>query len=452
MYHDGEASRKSEVTSIAWKRRLDKNVPLFVNRVAEQNGIQVKPEYLSMGSYNCCYKVKAKGFHTVFRFPILGKSAFRYEKSNDEFAAMAYISRHTSIPTPEIIAIESSDLGPFIIMSFVEGTLLSDHLQASSDPKATTILNPDINIRVLTKAYNSMAGILIRLSKCQFTHIGGVVRAESNDWHVAKRPVTVNMNQLVSFGNYPPNAFPPRDSVFSTANDYFAALAEAHVIHLETQRNDAIDDEADCRRKYVARRLFLRIARRFSTAYNHGPFPLYCDDLRPTNVIVGPDLDARGVIDWEYCYAAPAEMTYCSPWWLLLIHPEDWKGNLDSFLEQYLPRHELFLQVLRNHENQMIQQGDLSESQRLSTGMAQSLHNGHFWFCLAATSSFRFDDIYWKFIDQVHYGEFTSIEDRIALLSHKELENLEPFIRLKVQQAEERKLDEHCTFHEMFIA
>lgn len=164
----------------------------------------------------------------------------------------------------------------------------------------------------------------------------------------------------------------------------------------------------------------LKLARKFSTTYNHGPFPLYCDDLRPTNVIVDSDLNIRGVIDWEYSYAAPAELTYCSPWWLLLTHSDDWTdGDLRDFLEKYLPRHQLFIRALRDEENEVIRRGDLSEDQRLSDGMAQSLGNGHFWFCHAATSSYGFHDIYWKFIDPFHYGEFTPIEDRISLLEQQ---------------------------------
>jgi aminoglycoside phosphotransferase (APT) family kinase protein len=49
---------------------------------------------------------------------------------------------------------------------------------------------------------------------------------------------------------------------------------------------------------FVARFLFLRIMRQLSTKHRHGPFPLFCDDLRPSNVIVDADLNVRGVIDW----------------------------------------------------------------------------------------------------------------------------------------------------------
>lgn len=453
MYHDGEASKQCDILFIFFMREMDDRISTQVTKIADQYKIKAQPKFFAVGSFNRCYKVDTEEFPTLFRFPILGKCAFRYEKTNDECAVIAYISRHTSIPTPRVIRADCCDLGPFTVTPFVEGTLLSTLLQAPSDRKETPVLDPNISISTLTKAYREMARILIELSKCQFTRIGGLTRDKSKNWCINKRPLTINMNQLVACGNYPPNEL--RQGTYSTANEYFATLAENHLTHLRTQHNDAVDDEADCRKKYIARCLFRSIARNFSTAHNNGPFPLYCDDLRPSNVIVDPDnLNVRSVIDWEFCYAAPAEMTYCSPWWLLLAHIDDWKDeNLNTFLEQYRPRHELFIQVLRTTEDGMIHEGTLSESQRLSVGMAQSLSNGHFWFCLAATSSFSFDDIYWQFIDRTYYGEFTSIEDRLALLTQQEQEELEPLVRLKMQQqAEGPKLNEYLTFHQKLTA
>ncbi|TQB70837.1 hypothetical protein MPDQ_008003 [Monascus purpureus] len=148
---------------------------------------------------------------------------------------------------------ESCDLGPYLVLSFEEGTLLSEFLKGSSEPTAPMVLHPDIDTAILSKAYRNMAKVLIELSKCKFSHIGAV-------------------------------------------------------------------------------------------------------------------------------------------------------------------------------------------------------DNGQFWFCLAATSSFGFDDIYWKFIDPVHYGEFTAIEDRIGLLIQQEQDDLKPFVQLKMQQREDADLEEHRTFNEMFYA
>ncbi|RMD39362.1 hypothetical protein DV735_g5755, partial [Chaetothyriales sp. CBS 134920] len=450
MYHDDKQYNKSRFLALAWVQRLEKALPALIQDVGRKLGVEVEYEFLALGSFNCCYRLK--GLHSIIRFPILGKSAFRYEKTTDECLAMTYISRHTSIPIPKLLAAESCDFGPYMVLSLVDGTRLSDCLKAPSNPEDAILLRPDIDPALLSRAYRSMATVLLELSRCQFASIGAVGQDSSGSWCVTKRAVTLNMNQLVSCGNHPPKALPQH--TFTTANEYFTALAQAHISHLQTQRNDAVDDEADCRKKYVARHLFLKIARDFSTEYNNGPFPLYCDDLRPGNVVVDPtDLSIRGVIDWEYCYAAPAELTYCPPAWLLLTHPDDWAdGDLGTFVEQYIPRYRLFIEALRLEEDEMIDRGRISEGQRLSTKMARSLDNGHFWFCLAATSSFGFDDIYWKFIDPLYYGDFTTLEDRIRLLSLEEQNKLEGFVELKMRQADDHELDGHLDPYDMFTA
>ena len=451
MYHDGEACRQVDTMCIVWGRRLDSHISQYANELAAQYGAKASTLYRSQGAFNRCYEVKIKeNLTTIFRFPVLGKVAFRKEKVIDEVTVMKYVAKHTSIPTPRLFRVSDSSWGPCIVMELIEGKLLSDSLKAPRDPGKVEVLDPNINTRTLTKAYQIMSKILIGLSKCHFPSIGGISRDQLGHWCVGKRPMTMNTNQLVALANYPPVDLPV--DTFATATDYFTALAKNHMTHLRTQRNDAIEDETDCRKKYVARCLFFKIAKSFSKVHDRGPFRLICDDLRPSNVIVDDTLNLRCVIDWEFSYSGPAEFTYCSPWWLLLAHPDDWEDSLDSFWAQYLPRHEIFLQALKESEDEEIRNGALSESQRLSGEMARSMQNGAFWFCLAATSSFAFDDIYWRFIDQEYFGKFTSIEERIELLSSEERDSLEDFVRVKVQQAEERKLDEYRTLDEILAS
>lgn len=72
-------------------------------------------------------------------------------------------------------------------------------------------------------------------------------------------------------------------------------------------------DEADCRRKYVARCLFRKLSCDISKKYCNGPFRLYCDDLRPDNVLVdASSLAVTGVVDWEFTYAVLVELTYAA--------------------------------------------------------------------------------------------------------------------------------------------
>lgn len=94
------------------------------------------------------------------------------------------------------------------------------------------------------------------------------------------------------------------------------------------------EDEADCRKKYVARCLFRKSIRRME--FHEGPFQLFCDDFRPSNMLVDiKNLRIAAAIDWEYAYVAPVEVSHVAPWWLLLQAPEDWESDLTEFMTRY---------------------------------------------------------------------------------------------------------------------
>lgn len=117
------------------------------------------------------------------------------------------------------------------------------------------------------------------------------------------------MNELLRVGNIPPSKF--TQERFDTAAKYFEGLATQQLLHLQYQRNDAVEDERDCQEKYIARWLFRKIAQSIQT--EPGPFHLCCDDFRPSNVLVSDDFTITGVIDWEYTYVAPVEFTHVAP-------------------------------------------------------------------------------------------------------------------------------------------
>lgn len=81
--------------------------------------------------------------------------------------------------------------------------------------------------------------------------------------------------------------------------------------------------------------------------------------------------------------------------------------------------------------------------------MEQSIENGNFWAFLAATYSFAFDDIYWRFIHPKHYEYFDSTEDLVKLLGAEEQENIETFVCKKMQDMKDGGLDSHRTLREM---
>lgn len=333
-------------------------------------------------------------------------------------------------------------------MAFVEGDLLSNVLKDPLKKDRRPVLNPRISDRALRIAYREMAFLVLELSKPQFPRIGALVQ-QGEEFVVDRRPLTFNINELVTSANLTPTDLAPTDALsptFGSTVDYFAALAEQHLSHLRRQRNDAVTDEADCQKKFIARCLFRKLARDISAEHRHGPFLLYCDDFRPSNILVDVErFCVNAVIDLEFAYVAPAEFTYDAPWWLMLQSPEDWDSetDLDGFLTRYKPRLRLFLDVLRLCEDEKVADGTLLDSQRLAARMESSMESGLFWVCLAARYSSMFDDIYWNFLDQIYYGPFKSIDDRIQLLDGQERTELGEIFQVKMEQAKEGTLDEN---------
>lgn len=77
------------------------------------------------------------------------------------------------------------------------------------------------------------------------------------------------------------------------------------------------------------------------------------------------------------------------------------------------------------------------------------METGLFWTCLASRHSSMFNEIYWKFIDPKFFGHFTTVEDRLCLLSAEELLELDIFIGKKMHQAREGILVSHYTVDEL---
>ena len=448
MEWDHLAEEYNQKYFAAWLRLLSQQSPALPLKLASQHrhgsARATKVSEFTTGAFNiCCTVTFEDGFRALVRFPILGRSRFRTQKTRDEVSVMKFLSHHTKVPVPSILGAGRWGCGPYVVMAFVEGTLLSNCLR---DPTLDSpSLNPSISDSEIECVYRVMADVILELSKPTFSCIGGLVEEESGRWKVVQKPLTLNMNELVRVGNLPPGIF--TDKTFDTACEYFKELAKHHILHLQFQRNDAVDDELDCRRKYIARCLFKRITQTIQVEQS-GPFHLYCDDLRPSNVLVsGPNLTLTGVIDWEFTYVAPVEFTTTAPWWLLFESPEAWESDLNEFLARYIPRLQLFLRVLRSCEDDQILKNTMETSQRLSDRMAQSMENGLFWFCLAARKSFMFDEIYWTHLDRRYFGP-GSLEDRLSLLTAEELNDIERFVTAKMRQASENHLDEHLSYDE----
>lgn len=366
---------------------------------------------------------------------------------------MKFIQQNTNIPVPSIIGYgmgsqNPTGLGPFIIMVFVEGRKMSEILKAKTIAEDNyDVLDPEINEATLRTLYGQLANIHLELFEHDFDHIGSLsLDTEINSWSIKDRPLTLDINEILRCSGLPEDCFPSR--VYASSADYLLQLCELHFTHLLRQRN-SVFDAADCREKYICRHLFQAIAPRFiCRRENAGPFKLFSDDLCPGNILVDDSLQVVAVLDWEFCYTAPIQFSSSPPWWLLLRKPRDWLADEgpESFLKHYMPKLELFLEIMELREETRATGTTEQPSRRLSARMRQSFEDKSFWFNMAARTSFGVDDVYWYMLDEHCYGPRSSINERlIKATSGVDIYNdREDFVRLKIKQLQEYHIEVDC--------
>ncbi|PGH03336.1 hypothetical protein AJ80_08696 [Polytolypa hystricis UAMH7299] len=465
MKYDDEAWEQSDRIFELFKRKASSGVVLEgVTEFMASRRPSVRPidraRIFGVGAFNFCYRMQFEdGFSSILRFASPGRSMFPAEKTRAEVAVMRFIKQNTTIPVPDILDYGMHgpcDMGPYILMECVDcASNLTAVLRAPGYKRGDRpYLDRNIEEKKLELLYGQVADILLELSRHDFGKIGCLtLEAQPNGWPVVKRPLSMNMNELVQLGNYPRHRLP--SSPFTSASSYLQSLAETHFIHLSTQRNDAVESREDCRRKYIARRLLCRLASNSALSqedtFDTGRFKLFCDDLRPTNILIDDSLRIVAVIDWEFTYAAPAEFTYSPPWWLLLETPEDWNWGVSDWAATYESRLKTFLKAMKTREDSAIREGMISEHQRLSIRMQDSWDNGSFWVNYGLRKSWAFDMV-WPYIDRKFFGgngtderriDLLDSGQRLRLLTDGDFRGMDEFVQRKLEDGKTRALDPH---------
>ncbi|KAI5462891.1 hypothetical protein BGZ63DRAFT_379977 [Mariannaea sp. PMI_226] len=419
------------------------------------------------------------------RFPLPGRtySPWAAEKVKNEVFVLEYLREHTTIPVPRVHSWGSAEesprqLGPFILMDYMEGVCLDDLLKKPTERESDMlILDPAIDQRTLRVVFSQIADYMYQLSQLRLPAIGTVTRNNNssssptttlssfgNQWAITTRPMTYDMNELVTVTGFPADEF--SSGPFNSTENYFTQRANEMMTHVRTQRN-ICETAEEARQKLTARQRLRQLIPKYilgnATTKANGDncdnerlgFRLFSDDFGPFNMLADPStLKITAVLDLEFTNAMPAQYIYDVPSWLLLASPHCWLEQDDKagFEELFVPLMNLFLDELERVEARNAEPLDdgsgssssssSSSSKRgeggedeppnrhyLSTGMRESWDSGRFWFNYAMRTSIDADVVYWK-----------ALHDRVGEEYVKENEaEVEAFVATKLKQFDSYK-------------
>ncbi|KAL4964163.1 phosphotransferase family protein [Aspergillus stella-maris] len=398
-----EASHYAE--SLSWSGRFNdaRGSPIadWVSTFRDNHPSEVVDDYC--GSFNWCCRVRFDdGLQWIVRFAVPGRVMNGDEKVCHEVATMRFVKEKTNIPVPAIISWGRSHenplgLGPFIIMEFIEGVSLDTLLRQGPGEVEAHTLRADISDEELETIYRQIASFLLELSAHDFPRIGSLSVSEDTDTSsvVDSRPLTLKINEIESHGGVRVGG--PVSQTFSSATSYFDDVSEQDMQHLLDQPN-SVDDIKDAYRKFLYNRSFKAILPSWvDSKHDRGPFKLVCDDFRFCNILVNnaQDLKIVAVLDWEWAYAAPFQMLYSPPRWLLLKKPFDWD---DVDISRYCELLKVFVTILEEEEQK---KGRCHSSPSLGFLMQRSMEDGTFWFHELIHSCFESpDSTAWAYIRQ----------------------------------------------------
>jgi hypothetical protein len=198
------AQAANYASSLSWARRFNsvKGEPLTTWVSTFRSGMSCSVvDYIS-GTFNLNCRVRfPDDVEWIIRFPVSGRAMGDVDaKVRHEVAVMRLVKSRTRVPVPEIVAWGPSyacplELGPFIVMHYVEGRVLGRLMEIPGHLPNGKILKDDIDRTILKHIYRQVARFTLELGEVEFSSIGTIVEDE-NVFGVESGPVSVKMNDI----------------------------------------------------------------------------------------------------------------------------------------------------------------------------------------------------------------------------------------------------------------
>lgn len=473
-----------------WLRRMS-TLDMIGSAVAKKAGLADTSVQVFgggiVGSFNVIYPLRMDGESPdlLVRIPIPCVTQLPDERYAVEAAVSRFIRQNTLIPTPTVYyhatSSENPEIGPSLVMNKIpKKWTLSEAITKPRDPDDRDdpfMLDMETPKERLLKLYRQVAPLMMQLLRHRFPRIGSLTQTATGSFEVRSRPVTTNMQAMLSIANIPEHALPAKSKTYHSADDWYVACCDMIWAPLLFQRNGFVTSADDCRNKYVARQIFRRLAKEGKLSVfgfeedtwsqqskrmrvnqpgaklcpapagsGQAAFPLWCDDFQTGNILLDEDDNVTGAIDWEFTYTAPSQFCLDPPWWLLIEMPEVWLLGIENFSAKFSEILPIWLEAVEE-----VEKGADLGSHHLalpwSVYVRQSWETGRFWLNYAVRKGWAFDSIYWKFLDERFFGDRSKDiareeywRARIDLLTERERAAMEPFVERKMKELEEKVL------------
>ncbi|KAJ0165521.1 putative MFS-type transporter [Colletotrichum tanaceti] len=351
---------------------------------------------LCYGSYNAGLEILFDdGTKWLLRLPRVGKVHDEYagEKVATEVAIIHLVRRETKIPVPEIkgwgIAAQNPlELGPFMIMDYIQGGVSLDKLLNDPD-SGTRLLRKDLSDEEMETIYRQFAGFLLQLFKLDFDHIGAPESPNPN-LHFPTRPLTWKAHDILHTGGV--NTFGDRSKGFSSTTEYFDHVVGQDCEQLVQQPNSAYGEYHAMAQYRSFQALKTLVPSFVHEAYDKAHFKIICDDLGLANLIVRSreDLTVIGLVDLEWSYIGPAQLFGSVPSWLLMDRRTNqaWdcdQGEPTHITSRYFRYLDLFKRVMEEEEAKAAGHG----GRELSKLIHWSEQSGAMWAHMLLSAGFN---------------------------------------------------------------